>query len=59
LNASLKKSQSKRIPIGLAQVRKELPPPGKVFKSKKTDSRQRSKEDLRQKLKADLSRESS
>ena len=44
------KSQRKRIPQGLARVRKAVPPPGKVFENKKRDTRQRAKEDLRQRL---------
>jgi hypothetical protein len=44
------KSQRKRIPQGLARVRKAVPPPGKVFKDKKRDTRQRAKEDLRRRL---------
>jgi hypothetical protein len=44
-------SQPKRIPRGLARVRKAVPPPGTVFKDKKRDTRQRSKEDLREELK--------
>jgi hypothetical protein len=35
---------------GLARVRKELPPPGKIFKSKKKNNRQQSKEKLRREL---------
>jgi len=42
---------AKKIPIGLARVRKELPPPGKVFKSKKSERRKRAKEALREELK--------
>ena len=38
------------MPPGLARVRKELPPPGKIFKSKKKDNRNRSKEKLRREL---------
>ena len=45
---------SKRIPPGLARVRKEIPPPGKVFRDKKEDSRKRSKDELRQDLKKSL-----
>jgi len=41
---------SKKIPIGLARVRKELPPPGKVFKSKHKDSRKRAKEKLQREI---------
>lgn len=44
------KSRRKRIPQGLARVRKAVPPPGKVFKNKKRDTRQRTKEDLRRRL---------
>jgi len=50
---------SKRIPRGLALVRKELPPPGKIFKSKKTDRRKRAKEKLRRELKETLRLKSS
>ena len=39
-------------------MRKEIPPPGKVFKSKKTDSRKRSKEKLEQELKESVSHKS-
>jgi hypothetical protein len=42
---------SKRIPPGLARVRKELPPPGKIIESKKTEQRQRAKERLLRELK--------
>ena len=41
------KTAVKRVPPGLARVRKELPPPPKVFKSKKAASRKRMKEELR------------
>jgi hypothetical protein len=44
-------SKSKRIPPGLAKVRKELPPPAKIFKSKKDESRKRAKEKLHQEFK--------
>jgi len=54
LNAS-----PKRIPLGLARVRKELPPPGKVFKSKQIDQRKRAKEKLRRELKETLPPKSS
>jgi hypothetical protein len=40
----------KKIPIGLARVRKEIPPPGKIFKSKKTEGRKRAKEKLRREI---------
>jgi hypothetical protein len=45
------KAAAKKIPLGLALVRKELPPPGKVFKTKKRDQRQQAKEALRRELK--------
>jgi hypothetical protein len=45
---------SKRIPPGLARVRKELPPPGGIIKSKKTVQRGRAKENLRRELKETL-----
>jgi hypothetical protein len=45
----------KKIPAGLARVRKEIPPPGKVFKSKRNDNRKRSKEKLEQELKESVS----
>jgi hypothetical protein len=41
----------KKIPIGLARVRKELPPPGRIIKSKKTKRRKRAKDELREELK--------
>jgi len=40
----------KRLPPGLAKVRKELPPPAKVFKSKKSESRKRARERLRREI---------
>jgi len=40
-------------------VRKELPPPGKVFQSKKTEQQKRAKEQLRRELKENLPRQSS
>ena len=46
--------QPKRIPRGLARVRKAIPPPGKVFKDKKRKTRKRSKEDLQQEVKEQL-----
>jgi len=46
---------AKKIPIGLAKVRKELPPPGKILKSKKDLLRKRAKAELRRQLKASLS----
>jgi hypothetical protein len=51
------KRKSKRIPPGLARVRKELPPPGKIFKSKKDESRKRAREKLQKELKEALGRE--
>jgi hypothetical protein len=45
---------AKKIPLGLALVRKELPPPGKVLKSKKDALRKRAKAELRRKLKESL-----
>jgi len=59
LTAALDKRQAKRVPIGLARVRKELPPPGKIFKSKKSESRQRAREKLRQEVKESVARKSS
>jgi hypothetical protein len=53
------KKKPGRIPAGLAQVRKELPPPGKIFNSKKTDKRKQSKEKLRRELLESLLRKSS
>ena len=50
---------AKKIPIALARVRKEIPPPGKIFKSKKTERRKRAKEELRQELRESLTRKSS
>jgi len=49
---------SKKIPIGLARVRKELPPPSKVFKSKHKDSRKRAKEKLQREIDETLPRHS-
>jgi hypothetical protein len=40
----------KKIPLGLARVRKEVPPPGKIFKSKKNEARKRAKEQLRREI---------
>jgi len=42
---------SKRIAPGLARVRKELPPPGRIIESKKAEQRKRAKEKLRRELK--------
>jgi hypothetical protein len=50
LSAVPKKNKNRRTPPGLARVRKELPPPGKIFKSKKKDNRQQLKEKLRREL---------
>jgi hypothetical protein len=44
-------AKSKRIPPGLAKVRKELPPPGKIFKSKKRESRKQAREKILEELK--------
>jgi len=49
LSAAVKK-QIRRIPQGLARVRKELPPPAKIFRSKKKDNRKQRKEKLRRDL---------
>jgi hypothetical protein len=49
----------KGMPPGLARVRKDIPPPGKVFKDTKGNSRQRSKEKLRQESKESFLRKSS
>ena len=46
---------AKKIPIGLAKVRKELPPPGRILKSKKDVLRERAKAELRRALKEQLS----
>ena len=48
----------KKIPIGLARVRKEIAPPGKVFKSKKDEQRKRAKDELRRELKESFKRKS-
>jgi len=48
--SAVAKMKTRRIPQGLARVRKELPPPGKIFKSKKKDNRKQSKEELRREL---------
>ncbi len=42
---------AKKIPIGLAKVRKELPPPGKILRSKKDLLRKRAKAELSRALK--------
>ena len=49
---------AKKIPIGLARVRKELPPPSKVFRSKDKDSRKRAKEKLQREIDETLPRHS-
>ena len=46
---------AKKIPIGLAKVRKELPPPGKILQNKKDVLRKRAKAELRRALKEQLS----
>jgi hypothetical protein len=51
---AVSKKKTRRIPPGLARVRKELPPPGKIFASKKKDIRKRSKEELRRELQESL-----
>ena len=48
----------KRIPPGLARVRKELPPPGKIFKSKRNISRKQAKEKLQKELKESVQHKS-
>jgi hypothetical protein len=50
---------AKRIPAGLARVRKGMAPPGKIFKSSKTESRKRAKEKLQLELKSPGSRKPS
>ena len=47
----------KKIPAGLARVRKELPPPGKMIQSKRTHRRKHAKEEMRQELKLILRRD--
>ena len=49
----------RKIPPGLKQVRKELPPPGKIFSSKKTERRKQAKDQLRRELKESLPLKSS
>lgn len=46
---------AKKIPIGLAKLRKELPPPGKILQNKKDVLRKRAKAELRRALKQQLS----
>jgi hypothetical protein len=55
----LKSSSSRRISPGLARVRKELPPPGKIFKDKKKESRKRAREKILKELKESRSLRSS
>ena len=43
-------ARKRRVPPVLARVRKQLPPPGRIFKSKKAESRKRAKEKLYQEL---------
>jgi len=50
---------SKKIPVGLARVRKEIPPPGKIFKSKKNEARKLARERLRRELQETLTSKSS
>jgi hypothetical protein len=45
---------AKKIPIGLAKVRKELPPPGKILQNKKDVLRKRAKAELRREIKQQL-----
>jgi len=40
------KREKKKIPLPLKRVRKEIPPPSKSFKDKKTYNRKRAKEEL-------------
>ena len=49
---------AKKLPVGLARLRKALPPPGKVFKSKKDEQRKRAKDKLRRELKESFTRKS-
>ncbi|HET7007586.1 MAG TPA: hypothetical protein VFK65_18920 [Candidatus Binatia bacterium] len=46
---------AKKIPVGLATVRKEMPPPGKILPNKKDVLRKRAKAELRRALKEQLS----
>lgn len=52
--SAVSKNKTKRIPQGLARVRKELPPPAKIFQSKKKDNRKNWKEKLRRELQESL-----
>jgi len=45
------KSAKKRIPLPLKRVRKELPPPGRIFRDRKRYSREEAKERFRRALK--------
>jgi len=45
---------AKKIPIGLAKVRKELPPPGKILQTKKDVLRKRAKAELRREIKEQM-----
>jgi len=44
-------ARKSRVPPALAKVRKELPPPGKIFKSTKNESRKCARERLHRELK--------
>jgi hypothetical protein len=44
----------KRIPAGLAQVRKAVPPPSRIIETRKGIHRRRAKEELRRELKEAL-----
>jgi hypothetical protein len=60
LTASAKKIKPRRpIPLGLKRVRKAIPPPGKIFKRKNKNSRERAKVELGRELKESFSRNSS
>ena len=48
------RTAKRKIPVGLARVRKELPPPGRIIASKKTKLRKRAKDELREELKESL-----
>jgi len=51
------RAAAKKVPPGLARVRKEIPRPGKIFASKRTISRKRAKENLRRELEDSISPE--
>ena len=53
------KKRPKKVPLGLARLRKEIPPPARIFKSKKQERRKRTKEELSQELKESLLHRSS